>query len=878
MSLRDYLLTRMSLRQDARQRELDIEQARASRQAAEQAAYMQYGNAALQAAVQGAGKFAGAMSEADAAQKALEAEAIQASAASRALEGANAPVVGGMPVEDSAETVGTIAPYQMPKFGFFKEGESPLAAPGTPPAVIAPDASQVVSATDAATEAEMRHLMLNEDLDKQSQARGFANQATEMGLTRTPAQAEAAAIKAADAADLAYSLKQENQNKGADTTASVTRSGTATAADTTLVAQPDFVYKAPSTPVSSAQTPAASPVAVSRVPITEKSKISKLDAAQKETEANVAAAKALADKIAASPAPPTDMTVAPPTAAMRTAAPVGGAPVGGEFVEPSAVDQGTSDILRKTLQRMRTEDVQEVATPAAYKAAIASPAAVLPADTKMAAVPAEVQRAAQGPSGEALAPKVSDVMPIPGMGGGLSIPNPQAILARSTPEEDKVYTKAISDDLDKQIADLKLRTGLDINKPTVAKSIEQASKVTGYTPPVYTKTARELAKEVTDQVWKTRPPGNPLTALFMRDNSALNKQIAEDKAFLIISGARTKHSAEHLDNFVKLEEMRTKQIMDKRRMDLMESQALLNTSKSDKAIRFKTDLPSPERSKMQGFDLAQRSLSNLTERTREALVEGKGLPLGTDRSMADAYVKLNASKQGSDSASISAGAGVLGGASLSISQAKSGKPLDEKLLLDAFNTVDQSGWTPTQKMMHMQKYQTIQNLGKALEGGKLTDADYVKYVQILINSSDPQTYLMSLNNLMKDSFANYSTYKTNLSGTYEPSALVGFEPVNPEAFYFNKEEIDSAFAAPIGAAAARVAETGRNYRGPGTSVNPLVSGAAGTIQALMAKLATLNPNSPDANAIKAEIARLQAEAAGGAGAVEGNPAGNPLND
>jgi len=362
----------------------------------------------------------------------------------------------------------------------------------------------------------------------------------------------------------------------------------------------------------------------------------------------------------------------------------------------------------------------------------------------------------------------------------------------------------------------------------------------------------------------------------MRDNSALNKQIAEDKAFLIISGARTKHSAEHLDNFVKLEEFKTKQSLDARRMDLLEAQALYNNARSDKAVRFKTDLPSPERNKLQGLDLAQRSLSNLSETTRAALDEGKGLPLGTDRAMAEAYVKLNASKQGSDSASISAGTGLLGGASLSISQAKSGKPLDEKLLLESFNAVDQSGWTPTQKIMHMEKFKTIQNLGKALEGGKLTDADYVKYVQILINSSDPQTYLMSINRLMKDNYENYNTYKTNLGGTYESSALVGFEPKSPDSLFFNEKEIASAFAAPIGAEAARLAEQGRTYGGPGTSVNPLVSGAAGTIQALIAKLATLNPNSADANAIKAEIARLQAEAkAAAAAAASGSSGGNP---
>lgn len=861
MSLRDYLLTRMALRQDARQRELDIEQARAARQAAEQAAYMQYGNAALQAAVQGTGKIAGAMSEADAAQKALEAEAIQARAASRALEGANAPAVGGMPVE-GGETVATpeeaykIAPYKSPVFGLLPDKLTAPSIPTSPPAVIAPPP------------AEQRAGGPFPSADPAALA------ATEALMSGKPAPMTAEQAKATEAALVAKLQAQDKMTPGerATTEAFGTPAGTVelpagtkfaptpstsdsfatkgreTVRDTAVVPLPDYTYSAAQeaaavapykmpkfsffkdgelslTAPGTAATPSqAQLVKASEVPMGPR--ITKGLQKQGETQENIDAAKAVTDAVAARPTATAPAQIAvpaatPPVAATRTGA-------------DAALEAATTPLF--------------------------------------------VNPPTVAGEGKVLTPPPSEKMPEGSMGGEktlTTVPPAATVLANPDPAQDKIWAKEALDNSVKQIADLKLRTGLDLNKPAVAKSIEQASKVTGYTPPVYTKTARELAKEVTDQVWKTRPPGNPLTALFMRDNSALNKQIAEDKAFLIISGARTKHSAEHLDNFVKLEEVRSKQAMDKYRMDLLESQVLLNSAKSDKAIRFKTDLPPSERQKLQGFDLAQRSLSNLSETTRAALDEGKGLPLGTDRAMAEAYVKLNASKQGSDSASISAGSGILGGASLSISQAKGGKALDEELLQAAFDAVDQSGWTPTQKIMHGEKFKTIQNLGKALEGGKLTDDDYKKYVQILINSSDPQTYLMSLNNLMKDSFANYSTYKTNLSGTYEPNALVGFNPVDPEAFYFNKAEIDSAFAAPIGAAAARIAETGRNYRGPSTSVNPLVSGAAGTIQVLMAKLATLNPNSADANAIKAEIARLQAEAAAAAAAAASGSSSNP---
>ena len=680
MSLRDYLLTRMALRQDSRQRELDIEQARASRQAAEQAAYMQYGNAALQAAVQGTGKIAGAISEADAAQSALEAEAIQARAASRALEGANAPAVGGMPVE-GGETVATteeaykIAPYKSPVFGLIPDMK--LTAPSIPPAVIAPDAATPTSAEPVIE-------------GKPAPA--------------TPADAKAAetaAMAAADAADLADALKAENQNMGTSTVPGINASNaalgiaqrsTGTSADAAL----PFVYSAQKT--SEEQKPRVESDVFNPTAKAMRDQAKKDAAIEVATTGGTAAKRILSGPISVPEVPAMAAPVVPVAPVSRVDA-GGGVPM--PFVEPSAVEQGTSDILQRTLQRMQTKDVQDAATPAALQAAIAAPAVVLPADTKMAAAPAEVQRAAQGPAGEALAPKVSDVMPIPGMGGGLSIPNPQAILARSTPEEDKVYTKAISDDLDKQIADLKLRTGLDINKPAVAKSIEQASKVTGYTPPVYTKTARELAKEVTDQVWKTRPPGNPLTALFMRDNSALNKQIAEDKAFLIISGARTKHSAEHLDNFVKLEEMRTKQSIDERKMQLLESQTLLNDAKSNKLeVTIKKPLPATDRKDLQASRDATGKLDELKASTQRLLDKNGQLPIGAIRTMQLALANAAGIDTGTtNSAQLGGRLGLAGivGADGQVTSTVGGKVIDIKAYENAFRAIDKTKLSDDEK-------------------------------------------------------------------------------------------------------------------------------------------------------------------------------------
>ena len=768
MSLRDYLLTRMALRQDARQRELDIEQARAARQAAEQAAYMQYGNAALQAAVQGTGKIAGAVSEADAAQKALEAEAIQARAASRALEGANAPAVGGMPVE-GGETVATpeeaykIAPYKSPVFGLLPDKLTAPSIPTSPPAVIAPDAPKRL----------VGGLGPNGQFPVADPA---ALAATQDLMSGKPAPMTADQARAAEAATLAALKAEEKMTPGARAAAeafgtpagtvelpagtkyaptpssstSVTRSGTDTARDTTVVPLPDYTY-------SAAQEAAA--VAPYKMP-----KFSFF----KDGELSL---------------------TAPGTAATPSEA---------QLVKASEVPMGsrvTQGLLNQRLANER-EEATAVDARAIIEKAVASPAAVVPAQIAVPAATPPVAAARTGADaalqatttplfanppvvpgeGKVPTPPPSEKMPEGSMGAEKTLtPAPPAatVLANPDPAQDKIWTKEVLDNSVKQIADLKLRTGLDLNKPAVAKSIEQASKVTGYTPPVYTKTARELAKEVTDEVWKTRPPGNPLTNLFMRDNSALNKQIAEDKAFLIISGARTKHSAEHLDNFVKLEEMRTKQSIDERKMQLLESQTLLNDAKSNKLeVTIKKPLPGQARAELQTGREAVEKMEELKFSTdtllqREGPLAGK-LPIGRIRAGQKALARAAGINIGTmTSQEVNAKLGLMGaGAGGKVTKAVGGKIIDTKMFDEAFELADSAGMSKEEKRWWNDLRQSIQIVGKQLEGGKLTDADLENYKKILFATDDPEAFIDSLNQLGARASKRYANTRDILALDY----------------------------------------------------------------------------------------------------------------
>lgn len=464
---------------------------------------------------------------------------------------------------------------------------------------------------------------------------------------------------------------------------------------------------------------------------------------------------------------------------------------------------------------------------------------------------------------ETLAAKAAET-PVPGL-KGITVQDISGLLVKEIPQE-PVAKKEYLETIIPEIPDFKLQTNIDLSKPRIREAVSKAESYTGFKPLNFANISEEAAAEkIVKEVEEKMPADNPLTAFFgfgkQSGDMQRARRMAKLEAQLIIRETRKEMQVQHMKSFMQQLDATERE----EKINLIRAQAALANSKAEKesTVRLKADMPSSERSKLEGYNVAQRSLSNLAEATREVIKEGKGLPIGTNRKLANAYMKANAAKQGSDAASISTSTGLLGGASLSISQAKSGKPLDEVLMKEAFDEVDQSGWTPTQKILHMEKYITIQKLGKALEGGKLTDADYKKYVEILINSDDPQTYLMSINNLMRNNYADYSNYRTSLAGTYEERALAGFIPEDPKDRYFTKDEIANATSASLSPAAAAIAKQGATYRGPGTAVGNIVSDVTGLIQQLAARAAQFEAagDKKSADIIRQEIANIQKQQA-----------------
>lgn len=358
----------------------------------------------------------------------------------------------------------------------------------------------------------------------------------------------------------------------------------------------------------------------------------------------------------------------------------------------------------------------------------------------------------------------------------------------------------------------------------VEQAIQKAEKMSGIRIRRFVKSPNELAQQIVDEVYAKKPQGNPLLQFFSGDPAKMEREklIAKATVAKQIKETRKALLEEDYNRFMKERGMDLKQ----KQLEIAEiakNAALARANKSE--IRLKTNLPSADRRVLQGYDQAQDQLKITVKYAKKLLEKGEGFPIGKVRSAIQAYINENAGIEGSIQTGIGAGAGIpVGGLNVNISQAQT-KQIDADLLNEAFNKLDKSNLTTDQRMFLQNLNIAIQNIGKSMEGGKLTDSDLVFYLNNLISSDDPKSALISINDLMEKNFNQFSAWRENLAGSYEPSALAGFIPEEPTLF--TEEEIESVFEADIGPAAAAMGQRAQMGMGP-----PQTELGAGVSQAL----------------------------------------------
>mgnify|MGYP001599637470 CR=1 FL=1 len=371
----------------------------------------------------------------------------------------------------------------------------------------------------------------------------------------------------------------------------------------------------------------------------------------------------------------------------------------------------------------------------------------------------------------------------------------------------------------------------------VDKAFDKVEKQTGYAVRRFKKTPNELADQIVNEVYAKKPAGNPILNFFTGDPQKIEREKLLAKAAVArkIKEARANLLESDYDRFMKEKGMQ----LEEEKVEvarIAKEAALARALRDQRGLRLKTDLPSTERNRLAAYNSAQYQLERVYKYAQDVLEEGSGIPLGKVRAVIEAAINENAGIEGSIQKGLGGGAGIaIGATNFSVSAGRS-KEIDPELLTKAFQALDKTGLSSSQKLFLQNLNIAIQNLGKSMEGGKLTDKDLLFYLQNLISNDDPQVALQGLNDLMERNYQEFEAYKQNLSGTYEERALRGFDVKQPTLF--TQEEISAATEAGISPTARAMARRARAGMGaPDISLfGDVVGGELQTFLNIMKKI------------------------------------------
>ena len=327
----------------------------------------------------------------------------------------------------------------------------------------------------------------------------------------------------------------------------------------------------------------------------------------------------------------------------------------------------------------------------------------------------------------------------------------------------------------------------------VETALQKAEQKSGFSIRRFQSSPESIAKRIVDEVYAKKPQGNPILQFFSGDpqKAAREKLIAQAAVQKQIKTARKELIQEDFDMWMKQEGAKAAT----ERVKAAQLAAEAAMARAEKSIRLKTNLTGSEREKIRSFWEAQNQLEDTVSYGKAVLEKGQGLPIGQLRAALRAYIDENAGVEGSIAKGAGGNLGAAGfGAGLNNSIARS-KQVDADLLQKAMRQMDRSQMTPEQKLFANNLNVVIQSVGKALEGGKLTDADFLKYLENLVSQDDPQVALQNINDLARRNYEYHQALYNNMLGTYDPGVLQGYEPFEPT--YFSVEEIAAAYEAGL---------------------------------------------------------------------------------
>jgi hypothetical protein len=302
------------------------------------------------------------------------------------------------------------------------------------------------------------------------------------------------------------------------------------------------------------------------------------------------------------------------------------------------------------------------------------------------------------------------------------------------------------------------------------KRVEFSNK---YQPIKWKESPEEAAKRHVADILKNREP-NPILNLltFGQAQGKFDqyKNMAEKIALKSVRDGRKDVEQQTFNNWVKNQEVEMAQSIKSADYSLKQAQTIKTLKDKPNVLKITGD----GRKDMQSATSALRQINRVEDKLRTLIgPNGPGLPSQLTPQKMEAVLLAAATNVDTSSAGGGASAGLSGGGlglsaggSLGASGSYSaGGMIDAKTAKDAVDTLNKTNMTEEQRGFINETLLLAQQLGKAREGGRLTDADLRFYIQNISNFDSPQKFVNSLFDRKKDIVLSYQ----EMYGTYAPS-------------------------------------------------------------------------------------------------------------
>lgn len=397
-------------------------------------------------------------------------------------------------------------------------------------------------------------------------------------------------------------------------------------------------------------------------------------------------------------------------------------------------------------------------------------------------------------------------------------PTPEApkapITAAAPPSAPKEEEKSPAE---KELDDKFGKDAGNIADPFVKAQQAFVKRLQEWKEPEYKQTSADAAKKIVADVWKNQPADNPLLNFlsFGQYNNKLAhaKSMAEKLVKKEIDGLREKDADKAKQDFLQTARLEANNLA------LMQKE-INDKRKSQLHVSMSTTSPQKLIDKMQAFKEVDFMLNDTIQAGRDVLASKEKFPGGALKAMKMAKALALASTP----AQITAAAGI-GGVGITGNVQLNPQQVKDELLVKATQMMDAANMGSKAKTFSNILMGTIQQLGKAREGGKLTDKDLEFYLNnlVMMDAKDPADMLKSINYLKKvNARSNESWGKVYNSLFGDLGAGDIYSELSPEGFTAE----DLALASQLG-----FGDYGpeASYGLGRVGVTPSLSGAAGNV-------------------------------------------------